>query len=159
METQNFNLASVYKNTIKFLHPDTFFSANKAHPEDLSKRFNNINSQLKSDKLSSKSKKYCEELYREIEQLNLPNKVDISDTDEERYLSKIQSLLDKYEGPILRGEALETEKIKSFKSAAEHVISIFDTWIQRSKDKDIKDILNTLRPILVSIESLGTQGG
>jgi hypothetical protein len=159
METQNFDLASVYKNTIKFLHPDTFFYANQAYAEELTKRFNNINSQLKNDKLSSKSKKYCEEFYREIEQIDLPNKVDILDTDEECYLSKIQSLLDKYEGPILRGEALETETIKSFKSAAEHVISIFDTWIQRSKDKDIKYILNTLRPILVSIESLGIQGG
>ncbi len=44
--------SQIYRKTVKFLHPDTSFSANKAQAEDLSKRFNQINTEYKGTKLN-----------------------------------------------------------------------------------------------------------
>lgn len=47
--------SKIYKKTVKFLHPDTSLDANKAQAEDLSKRFNQINTEYKGTKLNSAS--------------------------------------------------------------------------------------------------------
>lgn len=141
--------AQIYKNIVKFLHPDTFFSENKAKTEDLLKRFNQINTQYKGTKLNSVSKKLVEKLYLEINKIDLSHKLKV--------LSEVEQLLNTYEAAIFKGEVLETPQIKDFKSTSKMIILIFDKWYNESQDSNTKTIIESIKSLISGLTSHGAK--